>query len=139
MSLAMGFCLTVLTLALQCAGIVALIEWLRRLAPRNLRDLRVFRSAILVLQTTVALLVLHGLIISLWASCYHWLCVPSWDSSLYFSACTYATVGYADVVLSPRWRMLGPLESVIGVLMCGLSVSFLFALVNRLIPASETQ
>jgi len=31
------------------------------------------------------------------------------------------------------WRTLGPVESVIGVLMCGLSASFLFAIVTRLI------
>jgi hypothetical protein len=31
------------------------------------------------------------------------------------------------------WRTLGPLESIIGVLMCGLSASFLFAIVSRLV------
>ena len=52
---------------------------------------------------------------------------------LYFSASSYATVGYGDVVLPSKWRMLGPLESMIGVLMCGLSVSLLFAIATRLI------
>jgi hypothetical protein len=42
-------------------------------------------------------------------------------------------VGYGDVVLPQTWRTLGPVESVIGVLMCGLSASFLFAIVSRLI------
>jgi hypothetical protein len=31
------------------------------------------------------------------------------------------------------WRTLGPVESIIGVLMCGLSASFLFAIVTRLV------
>jgi hypothetical protein len=31
------------------------------------------------------------------------------------------------------WRTLGPVESIIGVLMCGLSASFLFAIVSRLV------
>ena len=31
------------------------------------------------------------------------------------------------------WRTLGPLEGIIGVLMCGLSASFLFAIVTRLV------
>ncbi len=31
------------------------------------------------------------------------------------------------------WRSLGPVESIIGVLMCGLSASFLFAIVSRLV------
>ena len=48
----------------------------------------------------------------------------------------------ATLVLPQMWRTLGPLESIIGVLMCGLSVSFLFAVVSRLIDrearASDT-
>jgi hypothetical protein len=52
---------------------------------------------------------------------------------LYFSAASYATVGYGDVVLPWTWRTLGPVESIIGVLMRGLSASFLFAVVSRLV------
>jgi hypothetical protein len=61
---------------------------------------------------------------------------------LYFSAASYATVGYGDVVLPQMWRTLGPVESIIGVLMCGLSASFLFGVVSRLVDrearASDT-
>ena len=35
------------------------------------------------------------------------------------------------------WRIIGPIESVTGVLMCGLSVSRLFAIVNRLVGHSS--
>jgi hypothetical protein len=31
------------------------------------------------------------------------------------------------------WRSLGPVENLIGMLMCGLSASFLFAIVTRLV------
>ena len=56
------------------------------------------------------------------------------DALLYFvSAASYATVGYGDVVLPWKWRTLGPVESIIGVLMCELSASFLFAIVSRLV------
>jgi hypothetical protein len=44
-----------------------------------------------------------------------------------------ATVDYGDIVLPQMWRSLGPVESIIGVLMCGLSASFLFAIVSRLV------
>jgi voltage-gated potassium channel len=43
-----------------------------------------------------------------------------------------------SAVLQPVWRLLGPVESIAGVLMCGLSASFLFAVVTRLIESSES-
>src|SRR5260370_40845997 len=87
----------------------------------------------LVVQLTAAVIVLHGVLILFWAACYRWLCLPSWESALYFSATSYATVGYGEVVLPSNWRMLGPLESIVGVLMCGISVSVLFATVAPLV------
>jgi hypothetical protein len=87
----------------------------------------------LVVQLTAAVIVLHGVLILFWAACYRWLCLPSSESALYFSATSYATVGYGEVVLPSNWRMLGPLESIVGVLMCGISVSVLFATVARLV------
>jgi hypothetical protein len=80
-----------------------------------------------------AFLFLHIFEILLWAGFYRWHCFPSWESSFYFSTSSYATVGYGDIVLPQTWRTLGPVESIIGVLMCGLSASFLFAIVTRLV------
>jgi hypothetical protein len=45
---------------------------------------------------------------------------------------TYTTVGYGDLVLPEQWRLLGPVEGLTGILMCGLSTGFFFALVSRL-------
>ncbi len=56
---------------------------------------------------------------------------------MFFSAADYATVGAGDLFLQPMWRAMGPLESVTGVLMCGLSASFLFAIVTRLIQLED--
>jgi voltage-gated potassium channel len=125
--------LVLLTLWLQCGGLVALIFWVRRALAGDPHRLRPFRSTALVVQLTAAVIVLHGVLILFWAGCYRWLCLSSWESALYFSASSYATVGYGEVVLPSNWRMLGPLESIIGVLMCGISVSVLFATVTRLV------
>jgi voltage-gated potassium channel len=122
-----------LTLCLQCAGVVTLIERLRRVLTRDIHKHGPVYSATLVVQSTVAIVTLHGLEILLWASFYRSHCFPSWELAFYFSASSYSTVGYGDVVLPSTWRLLGPLESVTGVLMCGISVSVLFALVTRLL------
>ena len=125
--------LVVLTLCLQCAGVAALISWLRTVALGDIQELRMSYSAALVMRATIAIIILQGIIILLWACCYRWLCLPSWNSAFYFSATSYSTVGYGDVVVPLKWRLLGPLESMMGVLMCGIAVSLLFALITRLV------
>ena len=125
--------LVMLTLCLQCAGMAALISFAKpSLAPDDLR-LGPLRSALLMVRLMTAFIVLHIFEILLWAAFYRWLCFPLWESAFYFSTSSYATVGYGDVVLPQAWRTLGPVESIIGVLMCGLSASFLFAIVSRLV------
>ena len=129
--------LVLTTLSVQCVGAAVLINWLRSALGREFRTVQMSSSAVLVMQATIGVIILQGLIILLWASYYRWLCFSSWESSFYFSATSYSTVGYGDVLLPPKWRLFGPLESMLGVLMCGLSVSLLFALVNRLLDRGK--
>jgi voltage-gated potassium channel len=125
--------LVTLTLSLQCAGMATVITWARPSFGPDVLRLGVLRSAMLIMRLMTAFIGLHVLEILLWAGFYRWLCYPAWESAFYFSAASYATVGYGDVVLPQTWRTLGPVESIIGVLMCGLSASFLFAIVSRLV------
>jgi hypothetical protein len=53
--------------------------------------------------------------------------------SFYCSAQNYTALGYGDVVLSQRWRLLGPLEAINGLLLFGLSTAVMFAVLSRLI------
>ncbi len=125
--------IVIITLCLQSVGLAALIHWVRHALASDAHRLGPFRSAVLVVRLTAAVIVLHGVLILFWASWYRRLCLSSWESALYYSASSYATVGYGDVVLPSNWRMLGPLESIIGVLTCGISVSVLFATIARLV------
>jgi voltage-gated potassium channel len=135
--LAAAFLLVTLTMWLECGGIATLITWARRAVAGDIHKLGAFRSAALVVRVTTAVIALHGLQVLVWAGCYRWLCLPSWESALYFSATSYTTVGYGDIVLPSNWRMLGPIESILGVLMCGLSVSLLFAIATRLVGREQ--
>ena len=51
------------------------------------------------------------------------------------SAVNYTTLGYGNVVMSPSWRLLGPLEAANGMLMFGVSTAMLFAVILRLLHA----
>ena len=44
-------------------------------------------------------------------------------------------VGYGDLLLTPAWRLLGPLEATNGALMFGVSAAMVFAAVQRLVLA----
>jgi len=125
------------TLWLQSAGMAFLIHWARTFIARGIRGLGPWMSVVLMIRFTTAMVVLHILQIVLWAGSYRWLFLPSWESAFYFSASSYSTVGYGDIVLPKVWRILGPMESVMGVLMCGISVSALFAIATRLVEAGD--
>ena len=47
--------------------------------------------------------------------------------AFYHSAVNFATLGYGDIVMSERNRLLGPLEAINGVLMIGVSTAALLA------------
>lgn len=129
--------LVTLTLWIQCAGIGLLIRWARDSIERGMSRLSPARAAILMIRFATFVMVLHFVEIAFWSAFYRWYCFPSWEASFYFSATSYSTVGYGDVILPRIWRLLGPVESVTGVLMCGISVSGLFAIVTRLVAREE--
>ena len=45
---------------------------------------------------------------------------------------TYTTTGYGDLVLPSEWRLVGGVEALTGILMCGWSAAFFFAVVSRM-------
>ena len=93
-----------------------------------------FIATSLLLTRIAAITVLaHLLEITIWAGFYYWKdALPSIETSFYFSAVTYATIGYGDIVVAQPWRVLAAMEGLTGILMCGWSGAFFFAAVNRL-------
>jgi hypothetical protein len=53
-------------------------------------------------------------------------------AALYFSAVTYTTTGYGDLLLPATWRIVGGVEALTGILMCGWSTGFFFAVTSRI-------
>ena len=100
-----------------------------------------FSSPFAPIRVTWWLILIHLVEISVWGLFYFWKgCLPDAESAFYFSAVTYTTIGYGDLVLSEPWRMLGPIEGLIGILMCGLSTAIFFAMISRiLLPRSAAK
>jgi hypothetical protein len=91
--------------------------------------------SIAALAISVAL-VAHLIEIACWAVLFV-VCgeFSDFGTAYYHSAVNYTTLGYGDVIMTPSWRMLGPLEAANGMLMFGVSTAIIFAVVQRLIQA----
>ena len=126
--------LVAITVALHAAGLVGLLRYILRMRLRL--PTHFWPLTWLLIRLTWALLLIHVTEIAVWAFFFLWAgCLPDVESAFYFSGVTYATLGYGDLVLPQPWRMLGPVEGLTGILMCGLSTGFSFALLTKLIGA----
>ena len=91
-----------------------------------------------------ALMVIHVLEVSLWALTYLFLDVtPAGHDVLYFAFVNYTTLGYGDITPVERWKLLGPLTAMNGVLLFGWSTAFIYAVLRRvlahIIPDIDTR
>jgi hypothetical protein len=78
----------------------------------------------------------HLIVIALWAVVILVIGeMATFEKAFYVSAENYTALGYGDIVLSERWRLLGPLEAINGLLLFGVSTAVMFAVLNRLIAS----
>jgi len=83
---------------------------------------------------TLVMAAAHLMQVALWAAAFRASSeISSFEKAFYFSAENYTTLGYGDIVLSDRWRLLGPLEAINGLLLLGLSTAVMFAVLDRLV------
>ena len=99
---------------------------------------------LLMAELVGALLLLHLAEAIVWALFLMWIGgLPDLESATYFSLTSYTTVGYGDVVLPERWRLLGPIEAAVGILMLGWSTGILVAVIGtiyrELFPSPKTR
>ena len=78
----------------------------------------------------------HLIEIALWAALFV-ICgeFQEFGIAYYHSAVNYTTLGYGDLIMTPSWKLLGPLEAANGALMFGVSAAIIFAVIVRLIQA----
>lgn len=120
-------------LLLHVTVLLAMAEWLMRHREFLERKDTRTRSALLLIVLFSGIMVLHITETSLWAVFYYTRQLfKDFESSLYFSLTSYTTIGYGDVLLPERWRLLGAIEGVCGVLLCGVSTAFIFAVITAM-------
>ncbi len=132
--LAVGAIPTVSTILIHALAVMATVSFVRR--ERRLGRAGVnFRNDVGIVTLAISFaLAAHLVDIALWAVLFR-ICgeFPGLGTAYYHSAVNYTTLGYGDLVMTPAWRMLGPLEAADGMLMFGVSTAIIFALIQRLL------
>jgi len=75
----------------------------------------------------------HIIQIWIWAVFYYFFTeINIFEDALYFSTSTYTTVGFGDVVLDEKWRLISSFQSANGFILFGWSTAFIFELMTQL-------
>jgi hypothetical protein len=123
--------LMALCVVIHASGVTLAMPWVRRHSNRSSRFLL---WTWLFVRLAGWMILLHMVEIAVWAFFYEWQrAMPDLQSALYFSAVTYTTTGYGDLVLPREWRLEGGIEALTGILMCGWSTGFFFAVLSRML------
>lgn len=138
--LAIAAAIVSVSLMIHMAGIVLMADWLLRRREYLERSASRRHFALLIITLFGGIVLLHLTQTSLWAVFYYARNLFSdFETSLYFSMVSFTTIGYGDVLLPRRWRLLGVIEGFSGVLLCGISTGFIFAVINAMFQARLRQ
>jgi len=129
--LSVAFAIMVVCVAIHITGMAVMADQILDRREQIEQRSTSFLVSVLLFLVFTALVVLHFAEAGVWALFYKWNDLfPNFETCLYFSLGTYSTIGYGDIVLPSHWRILGAIEGISGVLLCGLSTAFLLALIN---------
>ena len=95
--------------------------------------MRFLRDTFALVILSIWLLAAHIIEIVMWAYLYlRFDLFADLEPALYFSAASYTTLGFGDVILDPPWRLLSGATAANGLLLFGLSAAVLFDVAGQL-------
>ncbi len=131
--LIIGGAVLLLNMLIQVAAIVLMIRMIMRRKETGKISTSFADDVRILISVLVVLFAGHLVQIVIWAGVFLTLEeFTDFTTAFYHSTVNFATLGYGDIVMSERWRLLGALQAASGVLMFGLSTSTLFAVMNQI-------
>jgi hypothetical protein len=130
--IALGALATLTCLALQALAITAAARYLARATRGPMRE-KPRPPLFLQLSILMTMLMLGNFIqMAIWALLYLGLgAFETFETAMYFSGVTFTTLGYGDVVLTGRLRLLGPLQAANGLMMFGITTAAFIGAVQQ--------
>jgi hypothetical protein len=137
-ALLIGSALTVVNLAILVMAVLLILRrLLHHLEAQKQPEKQLKAIGILAIVVT-GLFVGHLLQFASWALLFLGLGEFSdFQTAFYHSAVNFASLGYGDIVMSDRWRLLGALEATNGVLMLGLSAGTILSVMHAVLSRHE--
>jgi hypothetical protein len=124
-------------IAIHAVVMTAVVATARRALKWARRRPQVWLTAVMV-ATVGILLVAHVAEVITWSLAYAILdAAPPGADVLDFAFVNYTTLGYGDVVPVERWRLLGPMTAMNGVLLFGWSTAVIFEVLRQAMRIRE--
>ena len=130
---AVSFC----TIAIHAFVMVAVIR-VARIAATIATPRQSQRLIAVMISTLSVLMASHVAEVLVWSSAYAIVgSAPPGTDLVYFAFVNYTTLGYGDVTPVERWRLLGPMTAMNGVLLFGWSTAVIFEVLLKTIMLSR--
>lgn len=128
-------CITVfISMGIQVAVVVHTVRYLMNVMNREDRKTDSFGFDTYVISLVLVILFVgHLFQVAIWAMLFMYLGeFTDFLTAFYHSTVNFASLGYGDIVMSEKWRLLGALEASNGVLMFGLSAGTMLSVMSKL-------
>lgn len=87
---------------------------------------------VVMIPTVAILMITHTFEVLVWSLAYSMVNAASAGVDLiYFAFVNYTTLGYGDVLPVERWRLLGPITAMNGIVLFGWSTALIFEVLRR--------
>ena len=122
----------VVTSVVHASGMILVLKAIRSQEGNLYNALR--QKQIIWTCGAVLLMAIVSLVeVTIWASAYLALnAIDGFEKALYFSTVTFTSLGYGDVVLEEKWRLLASFEGVNGIIMFGWTTAIVVAAVQHI-------
>jgi hypothetical protein len=139
-TLMFGIPLVLLCLSFQAYFVVVCARQYAAVMDKHAVILSTWRQ-VLLLGLVMCLMLLSNIIqMAVWAVLFVVLDeFADFQTAMYHSAVNFATLGYGDIVMSERWRILGPMEAAVGILMFGVSTAVMTAAIMDLLQRARAR
>ena len=119
------------TIVIHALALLGIFHFVRREHLLRHTGVRFWRDVAIVSGATLLAGMAHFVEVIIWAFLFIFCGeFTQFGGAFYHSAMNYTTLGYGDVIMSPAWKLFGPLEAADGMLMFGVSTAMVISVIQ---------